>query len=83
MTGEAPKRRRRRGRKPDTDPAFAEVVAGFAHALRRMILAIPPPDEPLDEGGLAGSRIPRRPPDKSGSGSVALIEPRDDIADES
>jgi hypothetical protein len=57
-----------RGRRED--PAFAGVVIGFARAVRRMLFGPPPDDE-----GLAGSRIPRRPPDASGSGSVALAAP--------
>jgi hypothetical protein len=61
-----------RGRRED--PAFADVVIGFARAVRRMLFG-PPPDEPPDDDGLAGSRIPRNPPDASGSGSVALAEP--------
>lgn len=28
-----------------------------------------------DDGGLASARVPRRPPDHSGSGSAALVEP--------
>jgi hypothetical protein len=34
----------------------------------------PPPD---DDGGLAAAGVRRKPPDKSGSGSVALPEPDD------
>jgi len=69
-----PKDRPRRGRREDS--AFAEVVLGFGRAVRRMLFGTPPADEqPLDDDGLAGSRIPRHPPDTSGSGSVALVEP--------
>jgi hypothetical protein len=69
-----PRDRPRRGRREDQ--AFAEVVIGFARAVRRMLFGTPPADEsPPDDDGLAGSRIPRHPPDASGSGSVALAEP--------
>jgi hypothetical protein len=47
---------------------------GFARAVRKVLFG-PPGDEPPDDGGLAGSRVPRRPSDLSGSGSVALAEP--------
>jgi hypothetical protein len=69
-----PKDRPSRGRPQDS--AFAEVVFGFARAVRRMLFGTPPPDRsPPDDDGLAGSRVPRHPPDASGSGSVALAEP--------
>ena len=47
---------------------------GFARAVRNMMFG-PPRDDPPDDGGRAGSRVPRRPSDLSGSGSVALAEP--------
>jgi len=69
-----PKDRPRRGRREDS--AFAEVVIGFARAVRRMLFGTPPADGLMpDDDGLAGSRIPRHPPDTSGSGSVTLAEP--------
>jgi hypothetical protein len=69
-----PKRGRgRRRAKRTEDPVFAGIVLAFAEVIRRFLLPPPP-----DEGGLAGSRVPRRPPDKSGSGSVALAEPTDE-----
>lgn len=67
--------RRQRPTKGEDDPTFAGIVVGFAQAVRKMIFGPPPTDEPPDDGGMAGSRVPRRPPDRSGSGSVALVEP--------
>jgi hypothetical protein len=74
-----PGRRGRLGRREE-DPTFAGAVVGFVQAVREMVFGSPPLDAPPDEGGLAGSRVPRRSPDKSGPGSVALAEPivRDD-----
>jgi len=82
--GSRPQWRTPKGRRPGArakDTVFAGVVVGFAHAVRRLMFG-PPPDEP-DDGGLAGSRVPRRPPDHFGSGSVALVEPDADSDDHS
>lgn len=61
----------------------SSIIGRFVRAMRRMIFGtprgevtfIPPPaDDPPDDD-LAGSGVPRRPPNQSGSGSVALVEP--------
>lgn len=72
--------------------ALGRVIAGFAEAVRGMVWrrgaeSQASPDEPPDAGhqpwpwdddaGLAGSRVPRRPPDRSGSGAIALLAPDD------
>jgi hypothetical protein len=70
---------------PESRSTLEKVIAGFASAVRRMVHRRPPgepgewPQGPADEllgpdddSGLAGSRVPRRPPDRSGSGAVAL-----------
>ena len=67
---------------------FARVVAGFAAAVERFRRGrlheseIDFNQETLlwdddEDGGLAASRVPRRPPDRSGSGSAVLAEPPD------
>jgi hypothetical protein len=68
---------------------FAGLIVRFSDAIRAVLRRDRPPggpeegqsmtfwpedDERLDDGGLAGSRVPRRPPDVSGSGAVALVE---------
>jgi hypothetical protein len=66
---------------------LAGVVARFAHAVAKlrsygsradfseeMRLG----DDNPDDGGLAASRVLKRPPDRSGSGSAAIREPTDD-----
>ena len=82
------KRRRRTSR---SDAEAEQVLAGVARRMAEVIALIragqwkapqswelpeddPPPD---DEGGLAASGVRRKPPDKSGSGSVGLPEPDD------
>lgn len=67
---------------------FAGVVMGFAAAVERLRTRNRGNDVDYTEkevyfdidedGGLASARVPRRPPDRSGSGSAALIEPADD-----
>jgi hypothetical protein len=77
--------------------AFGRVVAGFASAVQDMVRRRHPrpdrgEDSPErfghwldrdDDAGLAGSGIPRRPPDRSGSGAaVATPEPELEHADD-
>ena len=64
---------------------FAGVVAMFAAAVERLRgrrTEVEFTEETFrwddDDGGLAPAAVPRRPPDRSGSGSAALIEPEDD-----
>jgi hypothetical protein len=77
--------RNRYSPEPESRSTLEKVVAGFAAAVRRMTGRRPPgelgewphgpptqPSDPDDDSGLAGSRVPRRPPDRSGSGAVAL-----------
>jgi hypothetical protein len=72
----------------ERESVFAGVIAAFASAVARLRGRRPPTtevdftedtllwdDDP--EGGLAASRVPRRPSDRSGSGSAALTEPTD------
>lgn len=79
-----PKRRSKDvgSRKHEQDPVFAGIVARFADAIARFRN----PHEVTwteerqlwdgqDDGGLAASGVPRRPPDRSGSGSAAMAEP--------
>ena len=64
---------------------FTGIIGRVARAVRRMlfgdppaeVMSSPPPaDKPPGDGDdMAGSGVPRRPPDQSGSGSVALVEP--------
>jgi hypothetical protein len=84
MSNEPMERRRRRNRAgKEQDSVFAGVVGLFAAAVERLrgrgrevefteewFLW----DEEGD-GGLAAAPVPRRPPDRSGSGSAAVIEP--------
>ena len=85
----------RRGRsRKERHSIFAGVVAGFAAAVERLRRRRPYEgevdftqetllwDDNDEDGGLAASRVPRRPPDRSGSGSADLVEPPDssDIA---
>jgi hypothetical protein len=66
---------------------FADAVRGMVWRRSALTDRWVPPDESTDTGyqpwlwdddaGLAGSRVPRRPPDRSGSGAVALLEPDD------
>jgi hypothetical protein len=74
--------RRDRGRKK-RDSVFAGVVAAFASAVERL-RGRPGSEVEFtevthlwddDDGGLAESRVPRRPAPLSGSGSAALVEP--------
>jgi hypothetical protein len=75
----------RRPRTQREGNVFAGIFGRVARAVRRMLFGAPPaevivPAPPTDEppgGGddMAGSGVPRRPPDQSGSGSVALVEP--------
>jgi hypothetical protein len=62
--------------------AFGRVVAGFAVAVQAMVHRHRPRDGGFegsdndDDAGLAGSGVPRRPPDRSGSGAaIATPEP--------
>lgn len=73
------------------DPVFVHLVFQFAVAISEMIDREHPPndfnsllrrgpgDEPPDEGGLSKSGVPRRPPDKSGSGFAEQIEPTEQL----
>jgi len=57
-------RKPRKGRLPgarEEDPVFAGVVVRFAEAVREMVFGPPPEDQPPDDAGMAGSRVPRRP----------------------
>jgi hypothetical protein len=76
---------------PESRSMLEKVVAGFASTVRRMVHSRPPgelgewphgpsiqPPDPDDDSGLAGSRVPRRPPDRSDSGAVALNPDDDD-----
>lgn len=80
--------RPRHGSRQAGDPVFAGIIAAFASAVDRLRWrrrnlpqvgftqeSILWDDDP--DGGLAASRVPRRPPDLSGSGSEALVEPGD------
>lgn len=68
-----------------TDPRLRKVAMDFWFVVQRMARRSEPPassddDEPgIDDDGLAGSRVPRRPSDSSGSASVQ-VEPEDDPA---
>jgi len=77
------------GQRSDRDLVFAGIVARFATAIARFRGRRGGSDESAeveftettllwdddDDGGLAAARVPRRPPDRSGSGSAAMIEP--------
>jgi hypothetical protein len=81
--------RERRGKsRTERDSIFAGVVAAFAAAIDRFRRRRPYESEVQftqetllwedeEDGGLAASRVPRRPPDRSGSGSAAAVEPND------
>ena len=69
----------------DEGNAFTAIVARIARAVRRMLFGTPRPeviptprasDGPPGGDDMASSGVPRRPPDNSGSGSVALVEPK-------
>jgi hypothetical protein len=68
------------------EPVFASIVRRFADAVARLRGVHREPiwtddtvlwDDQADDDGWAVAGIPRLPPDKSGSGSVALSEPDD------
>jgi hypothetical protein len=77
---------RRAGGKEERDKVFAGVVSLFAAAVERLRsrgrdvdyteTTLTWDDDP--DGGLASARVPRRPPDGSGSGSAMLLEPTAD-----
>lgn len=88
--------RRRDGRwvgPKERDPVLAGLVFAFASAVERLrrrrrntsVVEFMPETflwGNQEDGGLAASRVPLRPPDRSGSGSAAMAEPTDssDIA---
>jgi hypothetical protein len=72
----------------ERDPIFAWVVASFAAAVNRLRGLGPTTsvefadevflwDDDDEEAGLSASPVPKRPPDRSDSGSAALPEPTD------
>lgn len=76
-------------RSPSARNPRVGVLNRLWRAVRRMlgravtseITFIPPfTDDPPDDDDMAGSGVPRRPPNQSGSGAVALAEPRSDEA---
>ena len=85
-------RRPSRKRPPKTNPVLAGVAARMAEVIELIRAgrwhAPHPGDDPLDnpgpdeedDGGLAASGVRKVPPDKSGSGSAALVEPDDESA---
>jgi hypothetical protein len=87
-------KRRRRSRseadqlKPQPNPVLAGVARRMAEVIRLIQAgrwdaptSAEEPEhgpDPEDDGGLAASGVRKVPPDISGSGSAALVEPEDD-----